>query len=304
MPPLRFSIIITSHNQRGFIKDAVDSALSQRNAEFEVIVVDDGSTDGSQDVLRRYGNAIRLVCHETNQGVGAARNLGASLATGDYLLFHDGDDLFLPWTLDVFERVIVAREPKLILGGFWWFEGTPPILQPGDTPDEIRLFEYQDYLRRDRPFGKAICKVVDRQAFEGTQGFPTDYPTLEDVDFLIRLSTCGRTILIQEPLTIFYRRHAENNLKRKYLAPMILAVRMMIGNERSGNYPGGKRRSFERKAFIGGMVLFWARDAARFGLYWEAIKLLAHARTMVFAAVIQRVGAILKGRQACETLQM
>jgi hypothetical protein len=51
-------------------------------------------------------------------------------------------------------------------------------------------------------------------------------------------------------------------------------------------------------------VLFWATDAAKFGLYWEAIKLLGHARTMVFAAVIQRVGAILKGRQACETLQM
>jgi len=92
--PTRFSIIITFYNQRGFIKDALDSALSQRNAEFEVIVVDDCSSDGSQEILKGYGDAIRLVCHETNKGVGAARNSGAALATGNYLLFHDGDDLF------------------------------------------------------------------------------------------------------------------------------------------------------------------------------------------------------------------
>lgn len=304
MPPTRFSIIITFYNQRTFIKDALDSALSQRNAGFEVIVVDDCSSDGSQEILRQYGDAIRLVCHETNQGVGSARNSGASLATGDYLLFHDGDDLFLPWTLDVFERVIQARKPKLILGGFWWFDGTPPPLRPGDTPREIRFFEYQDYLRRDRPYGKAICKVVDRHAFESVDGWATDYKILEDLDFLIRLSTCGRTILILEPLTIFYRRHAENNLRRNRLQPVVVAVRKMIGNERSGKYPGGKGRSFERKALIGGLVLFWAKDAVRVGQYWQAIKFLAYGRTMTFAAVSQRLGLILSGRQPCETIKM
>ncbi len=300
----RFSIIITFYNQRGFIKDALDSALSQRNADFEVIVVDDCSTDGSQEILKGYGDAIRLVCHRTNQGVGAARNSGASLATGNYLLFHDGDDLFLPWTLDVFERVIQAKKPKLILGGFWWFDGTPPALQPADTPHEIRIFEYQDYLRRDRPFGKAICKVVDRQAFDSVNGWPTDYKILEDLDFLIRLSACGRTILIESPLTIFYRRHPENNLRRKRLTPIILAIRTMVARERSGKYPGGKHRSFERKAMIGGLVLFWGRDAVRLGQYWEAIKVLADGGTMALAAAAQRLGMILRGRQPCEVIKM
>jgi len=126
----RFSIIITSYNQREFIKDSVDSALSFRNAEREIIVVDDGSTDGTQEILRQYGEVIRLVCLETNQGAGEARNRGASLATGDYLVFHDGDDVFLPWTLEAFERIIQAKKPKLILGDVWWFQGMLPALQP------------------------------------------------------------------------------------------------------------------------------------------------------------------------------
>ncbi len=97
MSEIQFSIIITSYNQREFIKDAVNSALSLRSENKEIIVVDDGSSDGSQDVLRGYGDAIRLVALEANQGRGAARNCGASLATGEYLLFLDGDDAFLPW---------------------------------------------------------------------------------------------------------------------------------------------------------------------------------------------------------------
>src|ERR1019366_8504283 len=106
MPDIRFSIIITSYNQPEFIKDAVDSALSQRPGAAEIIVVDDASTDGTQEVLRQYGDAIRLVCRETNGKCSVARNCGAALARGEYMVFLDGDDAFLPWALDVYERII------------------------------------------------------------------------------------------------------------------------------------------------------------------------------------------------------
>ena len=179
-----------------------------------------------------------------------------------------------------------------------------PALQPGDTPHEIRILEYQDYLRKDRSFTKSLCRVIDRQAFESVQGWPTDYEVLEDMDFLLRVGTCGRTILILEPPSIFYHRHAGNDLKRKCVLPWVLALYKVIGNERSGKYPGDKCRRFERQALIGGMVLFWAKEAAEAGLYWDVIKFLARAWTMVLAAVIRRVGAVLKGRQPCETIKM
>jgi glycosyltransferase involved in cell wall biosynthesis len=304
MSGIRFSIIITSYNQREFIKNAVDSALSQRHAEAEVIVVDDGSTDGTQEILEQYGDAIRLVCLETNQGAGAARNRGASLATGDYLIFHDGDDVFLPWTLEVFERIIQAKKPKIILGSMWFFKGTLPALQPGDTPREIRIYDYQDYVRKDRDINLALSKVIERQAFEGIEGWPTDYQVCQDIDFLLRLCTCGRTILILEPSTSFYRRHAVNDLKRKCVLLFILAMCKIIGRERSGKYPGGKRRSFERQAFIGWLVIFWAKEAAKAGLYWDAIKFLVRGWPMALATATRKSVARLRGRQVPETLEM
>lgn len=282
----------------------MDSALAQQNAEFEVIVVDDASTDGSQEILRQYSDAIQLVCLETNQGVGAARNRGASLSTGHYLVFHDGDDVFLPWALGVFEKIIQSRKPKLIFGAVWWFEGKLPTPQPGDTPREIQILEYEDYLRKDRSFSKSLSKVIDRHTFDEVNGWPTDYQVLEDMDFILRLCACGRTVLILNPPTIFYRQHAVNSLKRRCLPPHILALYKLIGNERSGKYPGGRPRSFERKALIGGLVLFWGMDAAKAGLYWEATKFLAYGGTMALAAVTQRLGMILRGRQPCEIIKM
>jgi glycosyltransferase involved in cell wall biosynthesis len=304
MPVARFSVVITSYNQREFIKEAVDSAISLRHKPAEIIVVDDGSRDGSQNILRQYGDAIRLVCLETNQGHGPAANCGASLATGDYLVFHDGDDVFLPWTLEVFERIIQAKKPKLILGDIWWFKGMLPALQPEDAPHEVRILEYQDYLRKDRPFSRILCKAIDRQAFQDVQGWPTNYQALDDMDFMLRLCTCGRTILILEPLTIFYRRHAVNILKNKCVPLYIRAVCKLIGNERSGKYPGGERRSFERQAFIGVLVVLMAKWAAKTGLYGAALKLLARGWPMALAAVTSRLGMRLRRRQAPETLEM
>src|ERR1039457_79441 len=129
---MRFTIIITSYNQIGFIKDAVDSALSQLCGEREVIVVDDASTDGSQDVLKQYGDAIRLVCRETNGRVSVARNDGAALATGDYLVFLDGDDALMPWALNVYARIISSSRPTLLVGKLRHFTGALPVAPPED----------------------------------------------------------------------------------------------------------------------------------------------------------------------------
>src|ERR1700742_5077307 len=88
----RFSVLITFHNQKQFVKDALDSALAQKNASYEVIVVDDASTDGTAEALQEYGDRVRVSCLEKNVKACAARNHAASLATGEYLVFLDGDD--------------------------------------------------------------------------------------------------------------------------------------------------------------------------------------------------------------------
>src|SRR5438309_10887096 len=111
----RFSIIITCYNQSSFIRDAIDSALAQSYTDKEIIVVDDASTDGSKELLEEYGSAIRFKALETNEGPCAARNWGASLASGDFLVFLDGDDVLMPWALIVYSGIIRLKYPRLIL---------------------------------------------------------------------------------------------------------------------------------------------------------------------------------------------
>ena len=106
MKALRFSVIVTCYNQRDFIRDAVDSALTQTGDDTEVIVVDDVSSDGSVEILKGYGDRIRFCSMAANGGAPRARNLGASMASGQYPVFLDGDDVLMPHALRVYNRII------------------------------------------------------------------------------------------------------------------------------------------------------------------------------------------------------
>jgi glycosyltransferase involved in cell wall biosynthesis len=100
-----FSVIIPAYNRAELIGRTIDSVLSAAGADLDVIVVDDGSTDTTLDVLAHYGRKIRVLQQE-NRGPGAARNLGLKAATGDYVAFLDSDDIWFPWTIETYSRVI------------------------------------------------------------------------------------------------------------------------------------------------------------------------------------------------------
>lgn len=95
----RVSVVIPAYNAESTLGAAISSALTQTAPPHEIIVVDDGSTDRTQAVARAYGAGVRVVA-QPNRGLSAARNAGASAATGDFLAFLDSDDLFLPGYLD------------------------------------------------------------------------------------------------------------------------------------------------------------------------------------------------------------
>jgi glycosyltransferase involved in cell wall biosynthesis len=300
--PPRFSIIICLYNQRRFITDALDSALSQKNAEFEVIVVDDGSTDGSQEILREYGNTIRFVCLNTNQGHSVAANCGASEATGKYLAFLDGDDALAPWALAAYEQIIQAKKPLMILARMSWFNGMLPVVEPGDAPHEIQVVDYKDYLQKDRPFGySASALVIDRLSFQRAGGWSTDVWPINDVDLVLKLCASGRTVHILAPPTVFHRSHPANTVKN--IPPFLPAMHKIIHKARRELYPVAER-SRKLHALVGGPVLHHTKKAIGAGLYWDAIKLLAHGWRMVLAAVSGRLAAIVNGRHPIEIIKM
>jgi glycosyltransferase involved in cell wall biosynthesis len=299
----QFSIVITSHNQRDFIADAVDSALSIKYADKEIIVIDDGSSDGSKETLESYGPAIRLKVLDSNEGPNAARNWGASLAKGDYLVFLDGDDLVLPWALDVYDRVVKARKPNLILSSLRWFKGPVPKVSIDDGLQEIQFVEYEAYMKKDRAYrASASAVVVERQTFNKAEGWTRDIFPMDDIDLMIKLGYSGRAIQIWSPQTKLYRVHGGNTVHQVHR--MIDGLYKVIRKERSDQYPGGRACRFERRAIIGGVVFFWVKTAFRGTFYRKGLKLLASGWPMIFAAMLRRFALIIKGRRPFETIKM
>ncbi|MBK9992049.1 MAG: glycosyltransferase family 2 protein [Verrucomicrobia bacterium] len=291
----RFSIIITCYNQGDFIKEAVESALTQTCRDREIIVVDDGSSDGSRRVLERYAETITLELNATNGGAVAARNRGAAIARGDYLVFLDGDDRLLPWALDVYCRVVERKKTKLILAGMIYFSGYPPAEALSKRPEEIKLVEYADYFKKDRAYrASASAMVIDRETFNLVEGWTAGTFPADDQDLLFKLGCSGPAVQVLTPETSAYRLHA-NNTTRSILS-LVEASHCLLKREKNGQYPGGRCRRFDRRAAMGGFLFFMATQTWRNQLRRDSRKLLAAGWRMIFAAILRRITVRLLGR--------
>src|ERR1019366_10051939 len=98
-------------------------------------------------------DAVQLHLLPSNHGPLGARNHGAAQASGQFLVFLDGDDIFMPWALDVYERIIAEHRPKIICGQTHWFSNEVPQLKDEDVPRKIEFVTYPDFLSKDRPIG-------------------------------------------------------------------------------------------------------------------------------------------------------
>jgi glycosyltransferase involved in cell wall biosynthesis len=296
-----FSIIITSFTQQAFITDAVNSALRFRDDVAEIIVVDDASTDGSQAVLAGYGEVIVFVALSSNVGKGRARNVGAKRATGEYVIFLDGDDVLLPWAFQVCERVAAARRPQLILCPMRWFKGELPA-SPVESPSSVEFVEYDDYMHKDRSFGVSASSVVfAREAFEQVGGW-SDLAVMQDQDMVFRTGDIGPVVHVLSPPTTLHRSHAGQSVQR--VSPFLEVLYGMIEREQRGEYPGGAARKFDRAVLFGGLILFWTQRAFKAGLYRDSARLLISGWKMAAAALIQRTRVKLSGQRIPQTFDL
>jgi glycosyltransferase involved in cell wall biosynthesis len=137
MPVPFFSIIVTVYNRPSEILRCVDSCLSQSFTDFELILVDDGSTDETALVLDQLGDKrIKVIHHSTNQGIGAARNTGDDAARGEWFIRIDSDHSLLPGALDSLHKICLELPDRIAVIGarYQWESGvvTPRILPAGD----------------------------------------------------------------------------------------------------------------------------------------------------------------------------
>lgn len=299
----RFSIVIACYNQRHFVQEAVESALSQAHPSTEIIAVDDASSDGTSEILEKYGNAIRLVKLAKNQGPLAARNHGSSLATGEYLVFLDGDDVLMPWTLQVYERLIAAHSPKIILGRRFYFEGEVPRETAKNVPEKIDYVNYSNWFQKDRmvAFG-ASNLVIHRATFWKVAGWSPGLFHLDVTDLLLKLGLSGNALVVLAPATVWYRRHSGSVTRD--VRGMLECARDLLKKEKAGEYPGGRKYFFSRAVCLGGPILFWSRRAVKRGYLVDALKMATSAWLIIFAAIVQRFIAITRGQCPAQSLEL
>jgi GT2 family glycosyltransferase len=244
-----FSVVVPVFNRRGLLSQTLQSVLEQRATDFEVVVVDDGSTDGSADVARSFGGKVRVV-EGPNGGAGAARNCGAQVSRGRYLAFLDSDDLWFPWTLESYGQVVRADDaPAFIAGKPRLFHDDAP---PVHSRDEgLAFVNYRDYYASGdewRWWG-ASSFVVERTAFMAVGGFACDRMNSEDADLAMRLGVARGFVQVKSPDTFGYRVHGASLTSN--MDQTVVGALHMVEAEHAGRYPGGAERAGERRRILG-----------------------------------------------------
>ncbi|MCM3879695.1 MAG: glycosyltransferase [Vicinamibacterales bacterium] len=190
------SVVVPTYNCEKYLSAALDRVLSQDYAPFEVVVVDDGSTDHTLDVLATYENRVR-VFRQSNRGPAAARNVAVREARGEFLAFVDGDDLWLPGKLSA-QMAYLEKNPesKVVYGS--WYEWYPD--KDGSFPEQIFEIGDESLALEEANSGWVYSKllmdsiihiisaVIDRSVYDAVNGFDESLESGSDYDFWLRVS--------------------------------------------------------------------------------------------------------------------
>ena len=202
-----FSIIIPSYNRAKFLQSTINSVQKQTFTDWECIVVDDGSTDNTQEVVEKITKEdVRVkYIYQENAERGAARNNGAANANGEYFCFLDSDDSFLENHLQTLYDAIQKHFPKKAL----FFTNAYNLLSSGEMVDrycpDIKNYDNYEYILNYTFNPARAC--LHRDIFDDFQ-FNPDIPGLEDLDLWLRIATKYLLIQVKER-TVIYNLHDE-----------------------------------------------------------------------------------------------
>jgi len=206
------SICIPTYNRREYLKQTLASIFAQTYKDFEVVIVDDGSTDGTEQMLKEADYPVRYHWQK-NSGDASARNKLIELAQGEYITFLDSDDLLMP---DAIERMIVAinsvREDVIVYGPYMAID------ENGNICKRKRKKLYSGYITPqlfENILVHSCGSMFPRKILQHARGFDANLPVSSDYELWLRLSLKYRFIALSAP-TFKRRRHSGNLSERSF----------------------------------------------------------------------------------------
>ena len=208
---MKFSIVVPVYNVARYLPTALDSVVSQTERDWECVCVDDGSCDGSGEILDAYAaRDVRFhVVHQLNQGVSAARNAALDIAKGEWIVYLDGDDVLVPWALEFYVDMMAMQSDSdmLCLGCIrfpdgealpWTRQARPERPFPLESEDSSRLISA-------RAFVADFFQYAYHRVAVGDCRFPTNLVYGEDRFYLVDCLLLARRCSFAQPVAYGYR---------------------------------------------------------------------------------------------------
>lgn len=248
------SVVIPCYNQAHFLGEAIESALGQEIGQpFEVVVVDDGSKDGTRRVAEGYAEAGVRSVRQANLGLAAARNAGLRATRGTFVVFLDADDRLLPGALEAGLRCLLARPECAFAFGYWQYIAFDGLPLPTLPPPRVDRDHYVSLLRGNYIANPATV-MYRRTALESIGGFDVSLSACADYASYLRLAR-EQPVCFHGELVAQYRRH-ESQMTRDtalMLATSVATLRSQL------EYVKGSER--HEKAYKVGLA-YWYRAYA------------------------------------------
>ncbi|MBF0431712.1 MAG: glycosyltransferase family 2 protein [Fibrobacteria bacterium] len=206
IPPV-ISVVIPVYNRAEMVKRAIESVLLQKGVDWELIVVDDGSTDNTPEELDQYDKDDRIhLVRQNHSGVSAARNRGVQYSTGKYIAFLDSDDEWLPGKLEAQKQFFESSDYQIQQTTEIWIRNGTRVNPPRHLLKKAgHIFE--ESLERCMVTPSSVC--LTRELFEGYGGFDVEYPACEDYELWLRITTNHPVGLIEKDYLKRYGGHED-----------------------------------------------------------------------------------------------
>ena len=210
----KISIVMPVYNKEKYIKNAIESVISQTFKDWELIIIDDGSVDNSYEICKQFSDERIHVYHTKNQGVSIARNYGMSLARGEYITFIDGDDT----VSENYLKHLYIPESEMVIGGLQMVDANGskikeivPTLSGNLEIRESALSFYKEQIRTGI-YGFVSSKLVKRSIIEqGKIEFDKSINLAEDYDFFLKIYNLINKVQFVNVAEYFYEQDTDNS---------------------------------------------------------------------------------------------